>query len=144
MGMVLNLVRYSIPIVGVYPDRPNPAVASLRDGLVRLFEARRFDEAADYALALTATATRYSPLDTIADRIARRRPHDALALYQMALAGAREIAAGATSGAEGSMFMGDVRRLEKKVAAVRERLGGGSGGSGARKPKVRSRPRPSR
>ena len=73
--------------------------------------------------------------------IAQRRPHDALALYEMALAGAREVAAGATSGAEGSMLMSDVLRLEKKVAAARERLGGGSD---ARKPKVRSRPRPSR
>jgi len=114
-------------ITGVYPDSPNPTVAALRDGLFRLFKARRFDEAADYALAMTATATRYSPLDTIADRIARRRARDALTLYEMALAGAREVAAGATSGAEGSVFMGEVRRLEKKVAAARARLRSGSG-----------------
>jgi hypothetical protein len=106
-----------------------------------LFQARRFDEAADYALALTAMATRYSPIDTIADRIARRRPDDALALYQMALAGAREVAAGATSGAEGAVFMGEVRRLEKKVDAARARL---RGGSGATKRERRPRPRPSR
>ena len=118
----MSTERCSIPIVVVYPDNPNRAVAALRDGLFRLFKARRFDEAADYALALTATATRYSPIDTIADRIARRRPDDALALYQLALAGAREVAAGATSGAEGSVFMGVVRRLEKKVAAARVRL----------------------
>ena len=135
-------MRHSLPIVGVYPDSPNRAVAALRDGLFRLFKARRFDEAADYALALTATATRYSPIDAIADRIARRRPDDALALYQMALAGAREVAAGATSGAEGSVFMGEVRRLEKKVAAARLRRD--SGGSGATKRERRPRQRPSR
>jgi hypothetical protein len=128
-------------MAGVYPDGPNPTLAALRDGLFRLFEARRFDEAADYALAMTATATRYLPLDTIADRIARRRPRDALTLYEMALAGAREVAAGATSGAEGSVFMGEVRRLERKVAAARARL---RSGAGAPKPRRRPRPRPSR
>jgi hypothetical protein len=136
----MSTERYSTSIVGVYPDNPNRTVTALRDGLFRLFKARKFDEAADYALALTATATRYSPLDTIADRIARRRPHDALALYQMALSGAREVVAGATSGAEGSVFMGEVRRLEKKVAAARERLRNSAGGSGARKRERRGAP----
>lgn len=115
----------------MYPYNPNPTVAALRDGLFRLFKARRFDEAADYALALTASATRYSPIDTIADRISRRRPQDALALYAMAVAGAREVASGATSGAEGAVFMGEVRRLEKKLAAARARL---RSASAARKP----------
>jgi hypothetical protein len=125
--------------VSGYPDSPSPTVAALRDGLFRLFKARKFDDAADYALALTATATRYSPVDTIADRIARRRPEDALRLYELALAGAREVAAGATSGAEGSVRMGQVRRLEKKVAAARKRA---QTGSGSRAPKPRSRLRP--
>jgi hypothetical protein len=38
----------------VYPDRPNPTVAALREGLFQLFKAKRFDEAADYALLIEA------------------------------------------------------------------------------------------
>ena len=104
-----------------YPDNPAPAVAALRDGLFALFKALKWDDAADYAMALTDTTTRFSPLDTIADRIARRRPEDALSLYKAALEGARWFAGGATSGAEGLMLMVDVHRLEKKVAAARKR-----------------------
>ena len=47
------------------------------------------------------------------------------------IAGAREVASAATSGAEGAVFMSAVRRLGKKVAAARARL---QSGSGARKP----------
>jgi hypothetical protein len=104
-----------------YPDSPNATVAALRDRLFRLFTARRFDEAADYALALAEPTTRYSPIETIADRIFRRRPADALALYAIALTSAREVAADATSGAEGMVSMSHVRQLEKKLAERRRR-----------------------
>jgi hypothetical protein len=104
-----------------YPDNPNAAVTALRDTLFRLFKARRFDAAADHALALTEAATRFSPVETIADRIARKRPADAVTLYAAALENARWIASGATSGAEGMVHMTDVRRLEKKLAARRKR-----------------------
>jgi len=105
-----------------YPDRPNPTVAALREGLFELFKAKRFDEAADYALALTEAATRYSPVDSIADEISHQRPKDALVLYERALLSAQIEASGATSGAEGMMYMTDVHKMEKKVAAARKRL----------------------
>ena len=123
--------------MSIYPDSPKPKVKALRDRLYGLFEARKFDEAADLALTLPVTVTRYSPIDTIADRIARRRAGDALRLYEMALEGAVWVASGASSGAEGSAFMLDVRRIEKKLASARDRAGKAPGTKPSRQAKRR-------
>ena len=103
-------------------DRPNPTLAALREGLSHLLKSQRFDEAADYALALTEEATRYLHLDAIADGISRTRPKDALALYERALLSAQIEASYATSGGEGRMYMTGVHRLERKVDAARKAL----------------------
>ena len=52
-----------------------------------------------------------------------RRPQDAAALYTTALESARWIASGATSGAEGSAYLVEVRRLEAKLARIQKRGG---------------------
>jgi hypothetical protein len=100
-----------------YPDNPNAVVKALRRALFTLFEQHRFDEAADYALSLKEPVIRYSPIESIADRVFKRRAADALELYAVALESARQDASFATSGAEGIARRAEVQRLEKKLAA---------------------------
>lgn len=100
-----------------YPDNPSSVVKALRRALFLLFKQHRFDEAADYALCLKEPVIRYSPIEIIADRIYKKRSAQALELYAVALQSAREDAASAPSGAEGTARRAEVMRLEKKLAA---------------------------
>jgi hypothetical protein len=104
-----------------YPDEPTQDVRKRRERLFELFENRRDDEAADYALTLDESVTIFAPIEAIADRIRKRRPDDARRLYLAALEGARTYASWATGGGEGMSRMGAVHHLEEKLSLAPRR-----------------------
>jgi hypothetical protein len=104
-----------------YPDEPTQDVRERRERLFKLFENRRDDEAADYALTLDESVTIFSPIEAIADRIRKRRPDDARRLYLAALEGARTYASWATGGGEGLSRMVAVHDLEEKLSLAPRR-----------------------
>jgi len=99
-----------------YPDDPTPGVRERREKLFELFENRRDDAAADYAMTLDESVTIFCPIEAIADRIRKRRPDDARRLYLAALEGAKTYASWATGGGEGMSRMGAVYDLEEKLS----------------------------
>ncbi len=101
--------------MAVYPDNPPPDVAKKREALSRMFSTGQYDRAADLALFLGNEVTMFTPIESIADHILKKRPQDAQKLYAVALAHARTYASWATSGGEGLSRMEDVHALEAKL-----------------------------